>query len=359
MVFARTTGSGHFDYGPWINLTLTVDGSLIRNKNGFEKRRSSSSLLRGRQLISTLAYNVPSTLASLNFQVTRNHTERQFSQTDLVIDRALAGFFQRRVSSRLAVDGAARVGLHSSQYSDPRTDQDLLQSSGNIGGGYMLTPVCSTTVHFSVNRNQTVSIDPAASGSNNVQTIYQMNATMLFIPSKNFAIRQTYLISSDYKIYDFVESQNFLNRTRRIDTDFADTLLPFAFIRLTHSFLYRDNGSYSRLTEGAERTYRLAIDTYEQTLKVGCGIRIVPGVTLSAIQGLFNQRVYDYVRSSRTLRNRFSLDAGIEVNRTFPGNCGIIGALRHIGGYDEITASQLIRNEEDYWIAGATFQKQF
>jgi hypothetical protein len=360
MAFDRTLGTGHFNYGPWRNLSLTVDGSLTRNKNGFEKRRSSSSLLTGRQVLSTFAYNNdPGTMASVTLQLSRNHTQRQFSQTDLVIDRALASLFRRAVSSRLVLDGMARVSLHSSQFSDPRNDQDLQQVGGTVGGGYMLSPACSTTVHYSVSQNRTVAIDPRASGLNNVQTLYQMSATMQYVPSRNFSIRQAYLISSDYKIYDFAESQNFLNRTRRIETDFADTLLPFAYIRLTHSFLYRDNGGYSRLTPGAERLYRVAFETYEQTLKVGFGVKIVPGVTLSAVQGLFNQKGYDFIRSKSTLRNRFTLDAGINVNRTFPGDCGIVGALRHVGGYDEITTPQSVPNEEDYWIAGVTFQKQF
>jgi hypothetical protein len=361
MAFDRTTASAHLDSGPWKRVFLTVDGSLTQNNTGYEKRRSSSSILSGRQLLSSLAYSDPITMASVTFQTTRSHTERQFAQTDLVIDRVLGGLLRRGISSRLVLDGSARLSLRSSQFSDPRTDQDMLQSGGNVGGGLMLTRACSTSVHFTVNQTRTVAIDPVASGSNSVQTLYQLTGNMQFIPNENFAIRQTYLISADYKIYDFTESQNFLNRTRRVDTDFADTLLPFAYLRLTHSFLYRDNGNYSRLTPGAERIYRVSLETYEQTLKVGCGIKIVPGVTVSAIQGLFNQRSRNYVGSSSTstLRNRFTLDAGIDVNRTFPGNCGIIGALRHIGGYDELTTSQKNPNEEDYWIAGATFQKQF
>jgi hypothetical protein len=359
MAFDRTTGSAHVESGPWMNVFWTVDGSLTQNKTGFAKRRSSSSILSGRQLLSSLSYSTPLTLASVTFQTTRSHTERQFSQTDLVTDRALASLLRRTVSSRLILDGSARISLRSQQYSDPRTDQDLLQTGGSVGGGYVLTRACSTSVHFTVNRSHTMSIDPRASGSNNVQTLYQLTATMQYLPSRNFAIRQTYLLSGDYKIYDYAESQNYLNQTRRIDTDFADTLLPFAYLRLTHSFIYRDNGNYARLAPGADRTYRVAFETYEQTLRVGCGIKIVPGVTLSAIQGLFNQKSHDFVRSSNSVRNRFSLDAGIDVNRTFPGDCGIVGALRHIGGYDEITASQTNANEEDYWIAGATFQKQF
>ncbi|HEV8129137.1 MAG TPA: hypothetical protein VGQ14_05725, partial [Candidatus Eisenbacteria bacterium] len=207
MAFDRTTGSGHFDYGPVAGLFFTVDGVMIRNKNGFEKRRSSSSLLSGRQLLSTLAYTKQATSASVTFQVSRNNTEREFSQTDVILDRTLSTMFRHILSSRMVLDGSARANLHSSQFSDPRTDQDMLQTGGNLGGGFMLTPACSTTAHFTVNRSRTVSIDPSASSSNNTQTLYQLTGTMQFIPTRNFAIRQTYLISVDYKIYDFAESQ--------------------------------------------------------------------------------------------------------------------------------------------------------
>jgi hypothetical protein len=360
MAFDRTSATGHLDYGPRLGLYLTVDGSLARAQNVFARRRTSNSLVNSRQLLSSLSYNNPGTMASVTFQMSRANTERQLSQSDLVLDRSLAGLFRRTVSSRLVLDGSARINLRSAQFSDPRTDQDLLQTGGNVGGGYLLTRACSTTVHFSVSRSRTVSIDSRASGSNNVQTIYQMNATVLFVPMPNFAIRQTYLLGADYKIYDFSESQNFLNRTRRIETDFADTLFPFAFLRMTHSYLFRDNGNYSRFTPDAERAYRVALETSEQTLKVSVGVKVAPGVTFLATQGLFHQRNRNFAISSpSTLRNRFSLDAGIDVNRSLPGGAQIVGALRHIGGYDERTTPQTRPNEEGYWIAGVTFLKDF
>jgi len=74
---------------------------------------------------------------------------------------------------------------------------------------------------------------------------------------------------------------------------------------------------------------------------------------------LLNQR-NDFVPIGvKILRNRFSLNAGLEVSRTFTGGSQINGALRHIGGYDEKTTPQALGIEEGYWIAGVTFQKEF
>ena len=357
--FDRNSGTLHFEHGPRYKTFLLMDASLTRSLQDFQLRRSSNSLVTTRQLSSTVSYSDVGAGAGLTFQASRSRNERQQTQNGIVINRMLTGNAYRRLSRRLSLDGFGNMNLQSSRYENPRGDQDILRRGASVGGGYLLASSCSTVVHFSVNRSQNVSIDPSASGSNNVQTTYQMNAALQYITTRSFSIRQNYLLSAEYKIFDYTERQNYLNRVRRIDTDFVDSLFSFAFLRLAHSFIYRDNGAYFRNTPADPRTYRVATETYEQTLAVTVGLQVVSGVRLIGTQSLLNQRNYDVPRGTVRVRNRFSLIGGAEVNRTLPGGSQIIGALRHIGGYEERMTPLPPPREENYWIAGVTFQKNF
>jgi hypothetical protein len=357
--FDRNAGTVRFEYGPRYKTFFFADASLVRSLQDFQLRRSSNSLATTRQVSSTLSYSEVGSGAGLTFQTSRARYERQQNQNGLVINRTLFGNGYRRISRRLSLDGFGNMSLQSSRFENPKTDQDILRRSASVGGGYLLAPTCSTVVHFSVNRTQNVAIDPSASGSNNAQTIYQMNASMQFVPTRNFSIRQNYLLSADYKIFDYTERQNYLNRVRRIDTDFVDSLFTFAFLRLTHSFIYRDFGAYFRNTPSEPRTFRIASEIYEQTLAITVGLELTAGVRLIGTQSLLNQRNLDVPRGTTRVRNHFSLNGGLEVNRTLPGGSQIIGALRHVGGYDERVTPQTPTLEEAYWIAGVTFQKDF
>jgi hypothetical protein len=357
--FDRNAGTMHLEYGPRHKTSLLLDASLVRSLQDFQLRRSSNSLATTRQVSSTLSYSDVRTGGGVTFQASRAHYERQQTQNGVVINRMLFGNGYHRMSRRLSLDGFGNMNLQSSRYENPRGDQDILRRGASVGGGYLLAATCSTVVHFSVNRSQNVSIDPSASGANNVQTIYQMNASMNYIPTRNFSIHQNYLLSAEYKIFDYTERQNYLNRVRRIDTDFVDSLFNFAFLRLTHSFIYRDNGAYFRNTPDDPRTYRISTEIYEQTLAIAVGLELAAGVRLIGTQSLLNQRNFDVQRGTSRVRNRFSLNGGVEVNRTLPGGSQINGALRHIGGYDERVTPLTPSLEEDYWIAGVTFQKDF
>jgi hypothetical protein len=237
----------------------------------------------------------------------------------------------------------------------------MARTSVNVGGGYRVSPACSTTVHFSATRGHSVFVDPSASATNSVQSTYQMNATLRLRLSDNFWVNQNYLLSADYRIYDFAksENQNVLNRARRIDTDMIDTVFSFAFVRLTHNFIFRDQGAYSREAGETERKYRVSVETYDQTLAATVGIALARGVRLVGTQSLLNQRNRFLVSDETTLRNRWNLTGALEVERALGRDAELKGAVRHIGSYDERMMTDAPTNEENYWIAGVTFQKRF
>jgi len=338
---------------------FTVDGGLVRSEREYALRTNYTSLVRTRQMSSMAAYNDSSMRFSSMFSASRTRSERQASGNGTILDRALNTNAYRKVSKRLAMDATASVSLQSSKYEDERSDQDVARTSVNVGGGYRVSSACSTTVHFSTTRSHSIFIDPSASSTNAVQSTYQMNATMRLRFSRTLYLSQNYLLSADYRIFDFTEDQNFLNRVRRIDTDMIDTVFSFAFIRLSHNFIFRDQGTYSRTAGESSREYRVAVETYDQTLAATVGIAIARGIRFVGTQSLLNQRNHFLVNDKRTLRNRWNLTGGIEIERTIWDGAQLLGAVRHIGSYDEQQLPNTPNNEEEYWIAGITFQKQF
>jgi hypothetical protein len=357
--FDRSSGMFHLQHGPYRNFHLTVDGSLVRSEREYVLRRNYTSLLKSRQLTSGLAYGDSITRGYVGLTVSRSRNERQASGNGLLLNRLLNANAYRKISGRLALDAMASASIQISKYADPRSDQDVARTSVNVGGGYRISPSCSTTVHFSTTRSHSVFLDPSASSTNAVQTNYQLNATLRLRVSEEFTVWQDYVLNADYKIFDFTEPQNVLNRVRRIDTNLADTLFSFAYLRLTHNFSFRDQGTYTRDPGEAERAYQISVRTYDQTLGALVGIALAPGVRLQAAQSLLNQRNYFLFTGASTVRNRWNLTASLEIDRSLSGGSQIRGAVRHIGAYDEPATPSAPVNEEGYWIAGITFQKQF
>jgi len=357
--FDRNSGSFRLQSTIRRRVTLTVDGAMVRAERQYALRTNFTSLVRSRQMSSVAAYSDTSTRLSTMFTVSRTRSELQASGNGILLTRQLNANAYRKLSGRLALDATASAYLQTSKYVDERSDQDVARTSMNLGGGYRVSAACSTTVHFSASRGRSVFIDPSASSTNAVQTTYQMNATMRLRLSRTFFLNQSYLLSADYRIFDFTEDQNFLNRVRRIDTDMIDTVFSFAFVRLTHNFIFRDQGTYSRDVGESSREYSVSVETYDQTLAASVGIAVARGIRILAAQSLLNQRNRFLVNNTRTLRNRWNLTAAIEIERSIWDGAEVKGAVRHIGSYDEQALANLPNNEEAYWIAGVTFHKQF
>lgn len=338
---------------------LTVDGGLVRSEREYALRTNYAALLHTRQMSTMASYSDTSTRFSTTFAVSRTRSERQTTGNGTSLFRSINTNASRKISDRLTLDATASAYLQVSKYDDERSDQDAARTSVRVGGGYRVSAACSTTVHFSATRSHAVFIDPSASASNNVQPAYQMNATMRLQLSRDFWLTQGYLLSADYQIFDFTEERNLLNRVRRIDTDMIDTVFTFAYVRLTHNFIFRDTGTYSREAGESSREYQVATDVYDQTLAATVGIRIARGIRFLGTQSLQNQRIHDLDTDVRTVRNRWNLTGGIEIERAVWDGALLSGAVRHIGLYDEREVPNAPNNGEDYWIAGITFQKQF
>jgi len=288
------------------------------------------------------------------------------------IFRFLSANGSRRLSRRLKVDGVATASLYSSAYQNPKNDHDLARTFLSAGGAYSVSPQCSLTVHFSTNRSFNRYIDASNSGNNNVTSDYQMLAVMNVRASRDITIAQNYLLSASYRIADDPrqESNDTLVRNRRIDTTAADTLLPFAYLRLTHSFLFQDLGPFRSEAPGQDRRYVVSTERYAQGLEASFALAPLTGVLLSVSQKLGNTRDRQLATGGRTTQNRWNLTAGMEFDRMLPGGAALHGAVQHIGEYTERppecdgpnpppSCLGFDPQRSDYWVAGMTLQRNF
>ena len=355
-------GALHLDYSPAKAPSLSLEGNLNRSLSGYALRTGRSSLVTSRSLQASTAYTPsPRTRANALLTIDRQENARQASGNGVTISRYLQSSASHRVSSRLSLDAAGTVSLTSFQYVDSTLDQDNVRTYVNVGGGYVVSARCSTLVHFSTTQGHAVAIDAARSGSNNVQTTYQMDAALRLGVTRTLSITQDYLLNAVYQIYDNAqaEKRNVLSRIRRIDTTISDSIFSLATIRVTHNFLFRDSGSFTKPPGGSSREYNVGSEVYQQTLGATLAITFAEGVQVFATQSLANTRNYFPATQGQTVDNRWNLAVGATVERTLMDGAVLRGSAQHIGAYTESATPFGPLNEQDDWIAGVTFHKDF
>ncbi len=353
-------GTMHLEQAPLRGVVLSVDGVLNRFFGQYRRSTYRNSLILTKTGKADLLYT-PSSLSKvgLDFEVDFHRNSRQQIGNGSNVTRFLQLSGSQQLSRKLTLDGAATASLTSFQYVDSTRDEDNARGYLNVGGGYQVSERCNTLVHFSISRGHNVQIDPSQSPNNNVQTTYQMDASMKLRATPRLNVNQGYLLNALYQIYDLpsAESKNVLTRIRRIDTIASDSLFSFAMLQLSHDFLFRDFGSFTRSAPQAQRLYRVSSQTYIQTLAATLNLKPASGVALFLTQSLTNSQVHS--TGGTTISNRWYLAVGANVDQTIFGDASLNGTVQHIGAYDERHLPTGALNEQDDWIAAATLVKSF
>ena len=358
----QRTGMAHMEYSPIKGGQVSLDGKIESILSQYLLRASRTSYVYSRSMISTFSYMPsPRGHAGIDFSVENRANSRQQNGNGRTISRFADMSGAYRFSRRLAIDGTSSISLLSSQYVQAALDQDNVRGYVNVGGVYVISARCSTFVHFSVARSHSVAIDPSRSGNNNFQTSYQMDAQLKLGVTSRMSILQNYLLNAIYQIYDdpLAESKNVLSRIKRIDTTVGDSLFPFATVGFVHNFLFRDSGSYTRPEEGGSRLYSVGNETFQQSLGATVNVKPLDGIQLSATQSLGNAKVNFPSSGTRTVSNRWNLALGATVNKNLGGSASLQGSVQHIGAYTERINPGDALSEEDDWLAGVTFHKEF
>jgi hypothetical protein len=347
----------------FVNVTASMNRSLRR----YESRSNLNALVTAREVGATVNYTTPATTISTNLTVNRTRAEQQATSNGITLGRLLTANVTHRVLGRLWLVGLGSASLFSYQYLVPpgsnRTfsadDRDIANAFGSVGFRYAITPRCSTAINFSATRSHNVSIDATRSSGNFASTVYQINGLVRLPLSRDVTISQNYVLSANYRIFDYDELRNDLSRNFRIETTIADTLSRYAYLRLDHRYYFFDRGDFTPLEDVGPLFYGVSQEQFQQILEGSVGIRPVPGVLLLAKQSLAGTQNHDIISDQRNMTKQWNLSLGLEVNRSFWGNAGLIGAVRHESRYQNLSTMTGSVNEEDDWIAGVTFQKDF
>ena len=360
--FDQRGANAHAQYMPFRGGLVYVEGTLERSLSEYLLRANRNNLVSTRTLHSLFSYN-PSgaTRASVDLLLDHKDNERQATGNGRTITHALAVNGARRLNTRLGVDLTSNVSLTSYQYQDQTLDQDNLRTYANLGGVCVVSERCSTFVHLSASRGHSIAIDPTRSANNNVQTTYQVDSQIKFGLNSRINLYQSYLINAVYQIYDDenAESRNVLSRIKRVDTTISDSLFTQVTFQLVHNFLFRDSGSFTRAAPDEAREYAVGNETYQQTLAATMNIYPAEGINLFATQSLGNLKTHLPVQNTRLVSNRWNLILGATVQRTIGGSALLQGSVQHINAYTERRKPDDPLNEQNDWIAGLTFHKEF
>jgi hypothetical protein len=353
-------GTFHLEQSPLRGAQFTLDGTLGHLLQEYTLQNNLTSQTNTQNLTGNFAIFRPENRLGLGFQFGNARNDKQISQNGSIINRAINASGTHRMTDRLWLDANTSVTLFSRRYDDKVADQDNVRSFATVGGGYRIAATCSTTVHFSVNRTHSVAINENTSGGNNVQTTYQMDASMHLQATPTFSIQQNYQINANYQIFDYDEPRNALGRIRRIDTILQDSLFSFASIKLIHNFYFQDRGPYTRSSPDESRIYAIAQQLYQQNLGATFGLTPFRGCVLYATQALANARTYSYnPPAPNVTTNRWSLTMGANLDRDLSGNMSLHGTIQHVGEYTETPNPLPSLNPVSYWVAGVTFTKDF
>ena len=352
----------HAEHSPLRSVQISLDGKLDRTLSDYRVRTSRTSLVTGKTMKGALTYN-PSfqTRAALEFDLDEHRNARQSSGNGLNTTHFLQMSGAHRLTARFGMDGVSTISLTSREYENPILDEDNLRTYVNVGGGYQVSSRCSTTVHFSTSRGHRIAIDPTQSGNNNIQSTYQMDATLRLFVTPSVNINQNYNLNAFYQIYDDAgaESKNVLSRIRRIDTVISDSLFPFAQVQLKHNFLYFDTGTFRRRPGEDVRKYSIATRMYQQTLSASVILKPVSGIDLFLIQSLGNTTTTIPASLTTTIDTRWNLALGANIDRPILGDAELKGTVQHIAGYTERRDLTDPFHEQDDWYVAASLLKPF
>ncbi len=359
----RRSGTMHVENSPFRGAQLVLDGTLERAFSTFVLRDYLTSLVSGKTLNSSFSYFPnPYDRVAIEFDLDNHTNERQSTSNGLKLFRFLQMNGSHRMSPRLSLTGGTSVSLLSFQYTgrDTTGDEDNLRTYLNVGANYTISPRCSTQVHFSSSRGHVIKIDPTQSGNNNVQTTYMLDALLKVGLSRSLQVAQNYLFSAFYQINDSpsLESRNSLNRNRRILTSVTDSLFPFASVQFVHDFNFRDSGTYSRPEGETVRRYNVASHLYVQSLAATLSMNPLRGIQLTISQILENSKTYR-PDGPVDINNRWHLNIAGNVNREVSRGATLQGSVQHIGAYTERRATGGDLFQENTWVAGITFTKDF
>ncbi|HEU4725843.1 MAG TPA: hypothetical protein VFU59_11170 [Candidatus Eisenbacteria bacterium] len=357
----RVEGTPKPEYG------YILDTSYRQSLKEYVARPNLNALVTTRIASGNVYYRKALGQYTLNFDVSRARAERQSTGNGLTLTRIITANLAQRVLGRFWLNGLGSATLSSYRYNfapEPgrtfsKDDRDLASAFGSLGARFSVTPRCSTGLTFSLSRSHNVAVDESQSAGNIATTVYQVNGLLRLTPSRNLSIWQDYIATATDRSFDYSQQRDGLSRNFRIETSIADTLFPFAFVRVDHRYFFFDQGSFSPTSEGGPRLYGPSTEQAQQALDGRIGIRPIQGVTLIVKQSLTDTDNRDLSTGKSTRTGQWTLSYSAEINRSFWKGAGITGSVRRDENYITQSNTDVITELKPQWLVSILLLKDF
>jgi hypothetical protein len=345
----------------------TVDAALVRSKKLYVARPNLSAIVTNRLASGAVSYRKALSQYSLNFDISRARAEHQSINNGLTLTRVITANLGQRVLGRFWLNGIGSATLSSYRFTfapEPgrtfsKNDRDLTSAFGSIGAKFSMTARCSTGVNFSISRSHNIAIDETESSGNIATTVYQVNGLLRVTPARNLSIWQDYIATATDRSFDYNQQRDGLSRNFRIETAIADTLFPFAYLRLGHRYEFFDQGDFSASELGGDRQYGPSTENITQALDGRIGIRPIQGVTLVVKQGLTDTDNRNLSTRTATRTGQWNLSFAAELFRTFWNGAGLTGSVRRDENFITQVDKDTIQELKPLWLVNIVFQKDF
>src|SRR5439155_354407 len=229
-------------------------------------------------------------------------------QEQLSIDQRgglLHAEFAPMVGAQIAVEGSMNRSL--SEYA-LRANRSSLVTSQTMQTSFNFSPSSGSRASAVLNLDRKKNERQATGNGLNISRFLQVNGAYRLSPRLALDAAGTVsLFSSQY----------------------VDSTLRVATIQMTHNFLFRDSGSFTRPIGGGTREYNVGSETYQQTLGATLGIMPMAGVQLFVTQSLGNTKSHFPATNTGTVDNRWNLAVGATVERTMMGGAALRGSAQH------------------------------
>jgi hypothetical protein len=201
---------------------------------------------------------------------------------------------EQRFSKKFISDVSAKIDLISYLFfrnglpdSVPLYDRDLLASSIEWKGDYIVSDRFSTRFVLGVKDDQTINIESSQAAENNSKQSLWARPSVQIRPLPPLLLSQVYELRLDYTFFDDTTRVNFLTRKAQLDTRLKYQVTPRIDFDLTHLYQVRDEGSYD---EGFDKNQQRS----KQSLDLAAGFSPTQGVHLACGQRIEVNRAYEF-----------------------------------------------------------------
>jgi hypothetical protein len=345
------------------NIQLGINYLLSNNETDYALGTFPWTDVTRRNLSADITYQIWGITFKGDFSRQKNRDKRLSRDSGLEDQQNLGGSASFKLGSRTNFVLRGNMTLFSHFYDDPdyELDRDLYGLNGGFSVTHKLNEKISMKLDGSYNESQDVYIKGSRSSQNKTAESYNLNPSYGFKVNEWLKLEQKFALMANYTFYHFDDDQNALIRYVKMNTS-AD-LKPFQklTVKVSHSYSYYDQGSYTKDETGIERFGRTG-ENVEQDMDIKVTYKPSDKISLGASQRLSIDRRWSFNSETNSMEfQRQNLDtsfsADISLNLRLADGSALRADVTKSNRYAE--GRNLRETDKDFWHASVMVSKTF